>query len=104
MATVEGVSRRIDPDNDIWAAARPVVERWIARELSPASQARDLVAQGRRALEGLARWAESPPTLSQPTVVMQKPTAVAPAALVVAATAFAVAAAALGIVLSLLLI
>ena len=104
MATVEGVSRRIDPDNDIWAAARPVVERWIARELSPAAQARDLIAQGRRALEGLARWAESPPAAQTPTVVVQKSSAVAPAALVVAATAFAVAAAALGIVLSLLLI
>ncbi len=104
MATVEGVSRRIDPDNDVWAAARPVVERWIARELSPAAQARDLFAQGRRALEGLARWAENPPGPQGPTVVMQKPSAIGPAALIVAATAFAVAAAALGVVLSLLLI
>src|SRR5206468_9808256 len=29
MVTVEGVARRIDPDNDIWAAAEPVVARWI---------------------------------------------------------------------------
>jgi ubiquinone biosynthesis protein len=33
MVTVEGVARRIDPGHDIWAAARPVVERWVAREL-----------------------------------------------------------------------
>lgn len=45
MVTVEGVSRRIDPDHDIWAAARPVVERWIRREFSP-------VAAFRRALTG----------------------------------------------------
>ncbi|MEL4419799.1 ubiquinone biosynthesis regulatory protein kinase UbiB, partial [Shewanella algae] len=31
MASVEGVARRIDPDHDIWTAAKPVVERWIAR-------------------------------------------------------------------------
>ncbi len=35
MVTVEGVARRIDPDHDIWTAARPVVERWIRREFSP---------------------------------------------------------------------
>ena len=35
MVTVEGVARRIDPDLDIWAAAEPVVQRWILRELSP---------------------------------------------------------------------
>ena len=58
MVTVEGVARRIDPDNDIWAAARPVVERWIARELSPQRRAaelgRDLVA----AVRGLSRLAD----------------------------------------------
>ena len=40
MVTVEGVARRIDPDHDIWTAARPVVERWIRREFSPLNQAR----------------------------------------------------------------
>jgi len=40
MVTVEGVARRIDPDHDIWAAARPVVERWIRREFGLATQAR----------------------------------------------------------------
>jgi ubiquinone biosynthesis protein len=66
MVTVEGVARRIDPDNDIWAAAKPVVERWIARELSPVRRLRDLADQGVRAVEGLARWADTPsppPTL-----------------------------------------
>ena len=40
MVTVEGVARRIDPDHDIWAAAEPVVGRWILRELSPVAKAR----------------------------------------------------------------
>ena len=50
MITVEGVARRIDPDHDIWAAAEPVVRRWIARELSPAARVRDLIRDGRAAL------------------------------------------------------
>ena len=103
MATVEGVARRIDPDNDIWAAARPVVERWIQRELSPAAQARDLLAQGRRALNGLARWAENPAPPTS-TVVVQRHSAAASAALIVSALALAAACMALGVVLSLLLI
>ncbi len=35
MVVVEGVAREIDPDLDIWAAARPVVETWMMRELGP---------------------------------------------------------------------
>ena len=60
MVTVEGVARRIDPDNDIWAAARPVVERWVARELSPAARARDLLQRGLAVLEALERRVETP--------------------------------------------
>jgi ubiquinone biosynthesis protein len=70
MVTVEGVARRIDPNNDIWAAAKPVVERWIARELSPVRRFRDLAEQGVRAVEGLARWADAP--ASPPAVVVAK--------------------------------
>jgi ubiquinone biosynthesis protein len=93
MVTVEGVARRIDPDNDIWAAARPVVERWIARELSPAARVRELFATGQKALDGLARLADAP----QQTTVVIKPAggrlALAAAILagVIAAAALAVA-------------
>jgi len=62
MVTVEGVARRIDPDSDIWAAAEPVVARWIARELSPAARLRDLAAEARAALTTLARMAEPSPS------------------------------------------
>jgi ubiquinone biosynthesis protein len=58
MVTVEGVARRIDPESNIWAAAEPVVARWIARELSPAARVRDLVRDGRAALSALAKLAE----------------------------------------------
>jgi ubiquinone biosynthesis protein len=44
MVQVEGVARRLDPTIDIWAAARPVVERWMRRELGPEGLARDAVA------------------------------------------------------------
>ena len=69
MASVEGVARRIEIDHDLWAAARPVVERWIARELSPVAQARKFVEQGRRIMDGLTAWAESPP----PVAVVETP-------------------------------
>jgi ubiquinone biosynthesis protein len=71
MASVEGVARRIDPDHDIWAAARPIVERWIARELSPAAQAKLLAERGLRALEGVARWAEQAP-IAPETIVVER--------------------------------
>jgi ubiquinone biosynthesis protein len=61
MVTVEGVARRIDPDNDIWAAAEPVVARWIARELSPAARVRDFAREARAAVATLARMAEPQP-------------------------------------------
>jgi len=70
MASVEGVARRIDTDHDIWSAAKPVVERWIARELSPITRGRRLADQGARIIDGLARWAESPVT---PPVIVTEP-------------------------------
>jgi ubiquinone biosynthesis protein len=61
MVTVEGVARRIDPAHDLWAAADPVVRRWIARELSPAARVKDFADEALRALRALARLAEAPP-------------------------------------------
>jgi ubiquinone biosynthesis protein len=57
MVTVEGVARRIDPDHDLWAAAEPVVRRWITRELGPAAQLANLMAQFRATLAVVARQA-----------------------------------------------
>jgi ubiquinone biosynthesis protein len=59
MVTVEGVARRIDPEHDIWAAAEPVVRRWIARELSPTEKVKSLVQDAIGALQSLARLAEA---------------------------------------------
>ena len=60
MVTVEGVARRIDPAHDLWAAADPVVRRWIARELSPTAKVRDFADEALRALRAMARLAEAP--------------------------------------------
>ena len=38
MVVVEGVSRSLDPDFDMWSAAEPVVRDWIERFLGPAGQ------------------------------------------------------------------
>ena len=70
MVAVEGVARRIDPDHDIWAAARPVVERWMARELSPLRRAHDLAERGLRAADALVRLAEGAAVV-RPAVVVE---------------------------------
>ena len=67
MMTVEGVARRICPDHDIWAAADPVVRRWMLRELSPAAKARRFAEEGLSALRNLGRLLETPP---QPAVTV----------------------------------
>ena len=64
MVTVEGVARRIDPDHNIWAAAEPVVRRWIARELSPVSRVKQLAGEAETAIRNLARLTEPPPVVA----------------------------------------
>lgn len=68
MVSVEGVARRLNPDHDLWAAAQPVVEAWIRRELGPQAQVRDLIEEMRVTLKALARLAQSPP---EPVVIVQ---------------------------------
>jgi ubiquinone biosynthesis protein len=60
MMTVEGVARRIDPEHDIWAAAEPVVKRWIARELSPVTRIQRFAGEAETAIRNIARMAQAP--------------------------------------------
>ena len=60
MMVTEGVARRLDPEHDIWKAADPVVRRYILRELGPTQRLRQLLEDGLRAAEALARRAEAP--------------------------------------------
>lgn len=70
MVTVEGVARRLWPEHDIWAAADPVVRRWIARELSPVARVKEFTDEGLRALRAIARLAEAD---SARSVVVEAP-------------------------------
>ena len=54
MVVVEGVARSLDPDFDIWEASRPVVERWMIRQMGPEARLRE-VGDGVNALGRLAR-------------------------------------------------
>ena len=60
MMVAEGVARRLWPDHDIWAAADPVVRRYILRELAPPARLRRLIEDGARAAEALVRRIETP--------------------------------------------
>jgi ubiquinone biosynthesis protein len=62
MMTVEGVARRIYPDHDIWSAADPVVRRFMAKELSPATRIKRLAGDAEQAIRNIARLVENPPT------------------------------------------
>jgi ubiquinone biosynthesis protein len=72
MMTVEGVARRIDPEHDIWAAADPVVRRWMLRELGPHARARRFAEEGLQALRNIARLVENPPTPTAVAVVEER--------------------------------
>ncbi len=92
MVTVEGVARVIDPNHDIWAAAEPVVRRWMERELSPMVRARRKAAQTFGALTALARLAEreqQPPTRVSPPDESVTPLAAFACGVILAALAFA---------------
>lgn len=61
MVSVEGVARRLNPDHDLWAASKPVVERWIRRELGPQAQAREALGEAVAAVKALSRLIQDPP-------------------------------------------
>jgi ubiquinone biosynthesis protein len=55
MVLVEGVSRSLDPDLDIWTIAEPVVGDWLRKEEGPQGRIQDLVDHWRRASEAAGR-------------------------------------------------
>ncbi len=61
MIVVEGVARSLDPQVNIWTAAKPVVETYIRENLGPRAVARDL----RDAAITLARYAPRLPGLAE---------------------------------------
>lgn len=65
MVVVEGVSRSLDPNANIWTAAKPVVESWMRDNLGPKAVARDV----RDALLTLARYAPRLPGIAEKFVL-----------------------------------
>ncbi len=61
MVVVEGVSRRLDAEFDMWSTAEPVVGDWIARHLGPAGRLEDAVD----GLAALSRFAGQMPELAR---------------------------------------
>jgi ubiquinone biosynthesis protein len=55
MVQVEGVARAIDPDHDIWEASRPIVERFMTRELGPEGLARRALRDIETGMKALRR-------------------------------------------------
>jgi len=60
MVQVEGVARALDPKHDMWAAARPIVERWVKRELGPEGFAKRAAGE---AMDGWAALRRLPQTV-----------------------------------------
>ena len=58
MVAVEGVGRRLDPNLDLWEAAKPIVRRYIARELSPIAKTREYLDDIRMALRAIIQMAD----------------------------------------------
>lgn len=65
MVSVEGVARRIQPDHNIWEAARPVVKAWIAQEMSPLSELKRLWGRLK------TRYLEPDPRLEQQAMAIK---------------------------------
>ncbi len=55
MVQVEGVARALDPQHDMWAACRPIVERWVKRELGAEAVTRRAVDEAALALAAMRR-------------------------------------------------
>ena len=73
MVSVEGVARRLNPDHDLWAASKPVVERWILRELGPRAQVRDAVKELISGARAVSRLVQDPPR-PEPVIVQTRGT------------------------------
>ena len=55
MVQVEGVARALDPQHDMWNAARPIVERWVKRELGPEAVTKRAIDEAALAMAAMRR-------------------------------------------------
>jgi ubiquinone biosynthesis protein len=75
MVQVEGVARALDPQHDMWAAARPIVERWVQRELGAEAVTKRAIDE---AALGFAALRRLPQTLTAVEAAARKVSVEAP--------------------------
>jgi ubiquinone biosynthesis protein len=75
MVQVEGVARGLDPQHDMWAASRPIVERWVQRELGGEAIAKRAIDE---AALGFAAIRRLPQTLAAVEAAAHKVSTEAP--------------------------
>ncbi len=67
MVVVEGVARSLNPNMNIWEAAKPVVEDYIRKNLGPGAVVRDL----RRTVSVLSRYGPRLPQMVEEALIRQ---------------------------------
>ncbi len=55
MLVAEGIGRRLDPSVNMWQLARPLIEKWMRRNLGPEARVREAVTGTITSLERLPR-------------------------------------------------
>ncbi|MBL8542189.1 MAG: 2-polyprenylphenol 6-hydroxylase [Hyphomonadaceae bacterium] len=75
MVQVEGVARALDPRHDMWTASRPIVERWVQRELGPEAVTKRAIDEAGAALAAMRRL---PQTLAMVEAAARKVSVEAP--------------------------
>ena len=74
MVVIEGVARSLDPGINMWESARPVVEKYISRNVGPLASVRD-IAQTARVL---SRFGPRLPALAEAALMKAAETEVQP--------------------------
>jgi ubiquinone biosynthesis protein len=64
MMMAEGVSRRLDPELNIWTLAEPLIEAWMVENRGPEARARGVLQDLGRTLERLPRLAAGAESLA----------------------------------------
>jgi len=55
MVMAEGVGRRLDPSVNMWQLARPLIEKWMRRNLGPEAKVKETLSSAVASLERLPR-------------------------------------------------
>jgi ubiquinone biosynthesis protein len=53
MLVAEGVGRQLSPDTNMWELARPLIEDWVAKNMTAEARAAEAVGEGMRVIERL---------------------------------------------------